>query len=245
MRRLILGALVCATLSLPSYAMTGREIMDKVNQQPTPKSGRSALIMRVTKGSEVAEKEFTVEARKYGDKENKILVTFIKPTQIVLLTHTHKDREDDQWLKMSSGGVKRIASSSKGKSFVNSHYSYEDLTSRNIDDYKYDLAGEVKVGNDDCYKIETTRIKGSDSYEKVTQYVRKADYFIVKAEFYQKGKILKTLENSDIKAVSGIMTPFKAVMTEIATGDKTELMVKSVDYNINIPDAKLKKESLD
>ena len=240
----VIGCLFTLFLSQSGLAMTAAEIADKVGALPTPSSAHSELVMKIYKGSDIAEKEFTIDGKKISDKESRLLVNFTKPTGIKFLMHSHKDGEDDQWIKMSSGQVKRIGSSSKGSSFVNSHFSYEDLSTRERHNYKYELLGEEKVSDADCYKLETTRIKGKDSYDKIISYVRKNDYFIVKSDFYQKGKLYKVLENSDIKEVKGILTPYKVVMKLSENGDKTEMTLKSVDYNMNIKDAEFAKESL-
>jgi hypothetical protein len=55
---------------------------------------------------------------------------------------------------------------------------------------------------------------------------------------------LKYLENSDIKTISGILTPHKVVMTMADQSGKTELIVKSVKYNHPVADSLLVKESL-
>ncbi|MEZ4565795.1 MAG: outer membrane lipoprotein-sorting protein [Desulfobacterales bacterium] len=84
--------------------------------------------------------------KQYDNDEDKALIQFITPPQIQLLTHSHKGRDDDQWLALSSGKVKRIVSSGRDKPFVNSHFYYEDLTSIDIDDYDYKLLGEGTGG---------------------------------------------------------------------------------------------------
>ena len=60
----------------------------------------------------------------------KSLVEFIKPTKIKILSHTKEGEDDDQWLRLSSGKIKRIVGSEKGKAIVQSHMTYEDFQSR-------------------------------------------------------------------------------------------------------------------
>ena len=224
-------------------AMTGREIIDKANTIAKPETAVSKLKMLIHKEKRTAEKIFTVDTKVFKNKERKTLVAFLKPTRIKLLTVSHKNREDDQWLRMSGGRIKRITTSTKNKPFVNSHFTYEDMISRNIDHYSYDLLKDAKLSGELCYRVESTKIKGRKIYDKTVLYIRKSDYFILRIDFYRDGKFLKYLANYNIKKTDGIITPFKIVMTS-ATKGKTELFIQNIKYNIPVKDSKFRKESL-
>lgn len=234
-------------LWLPAWAgsYTGREIMEQSQKLATPQSARSIVTMRIFKGGAPDEKQFTLQAKEYPDDENKALISFQKPTRIQLLTHAHKGREDDQWVVLSSGKVKRIAAADKGNAFVHSHFYYEDLGSRDIDDYDYTYLGDDKAVGVDCFKVESLKKTGKDKvYDKTILYVRKSDFFVVRVDFYQNGKLHKFLENHDIRKEADILTPFRVVMS-LAQGDaRTELTVERVEYNGPIDDATFNKEAL-
>ncbi|PKL15053.1 MAG: hypothetical protein CVV49_22070, partial [Spirochaetae bacterium HGW-Spirochaetae-5] len=110
-------------------AFSGREIMDKSEALKQPDTVKASVVMTIYKGDTVQEKEFEMTGKKSG-KDEKVLITFTKPTKIKFLTHTHKKGDDDQWLMLTSGKVKRIASSERDQAFVNSHLYYEDMKSR-------------------------------------------------------------------------------------------------------------------
>ncbi len=242
--KIVVACLMALLLCQPVYALTGREIMDKSDALLQPDTAKSKILMLIHKGGKVIEKEFMLQMKKFDNDEDKALISFIRPTKIKLLTHSHKGRDDDQWLRLSSGKVKRIVSSGRDKPFVNSHFYYEDLTSIDIDDYAYKLLGEEKAVKVDCYKVEGVKQVGEIVYDKVVFYVRKSDYFVVRVDFYKKGKFLKFLENYKIKEIDGILTPYKLKM-ELANGKgKTELILKGLKYNIDIDSAKFRKEAL-
>ncbi len=231
-------------LAQSAFAMTGREIMEKSDDLPEADTAASKVLMLIHKGGRVLEKEFIMQMKQFENDEDKALIAFIRPTQIKLLTHSHKGRDDDQWLRLSSGRVKRIASSSKDKPFVNSHFYYEDLTSVDIDDYEYKLIGEEEAVGEPCYKVEGVKVVGEKVYDKVIFYPRKSDYFVNRVDFYKDGEFHKFLENYHVKKIDGILTPHKAVM-ELADGNgKTELILKGIKYNIDIDSVKFKKEAL-
>jgi len=225
------------------YAMTGRQIMDKSEALKQPDTVKAAVTMIINKGGSLTEKEFELIGKKAG-KDEKVLIEFRKPTQIKFLTHTHKKGEDDQWLMMSSGKVKRIAAGERTQPFVNSHFFYEDMKSRDIDSYNYTLTGETDAAGTKCYKVEAIPSGKDNVYSKAVFYVRKSDFFIVRADIYKDGAFLKYIENHDIKNVKGILTPFRAVMSMADGKGNTELRIKSVEYNKSVSDSSLSKESM-
>ncbi|HOO91631.1 MAG TPA: outer membrane lipoprotein-sorting protein [Syntrophales bacterium] len=242
--RFLLMILFVLFLANPLFALTGREIMEKNDALPEAETAVSEIQMLIHKGGRVIEKEFESISKKYGDGEDKILISFTKPTKIKLLTHAHKGADDDQWLRLSSGKIKRIASSDKGKPFVNSHLYYEDIGSRDIDDYTYNLTGEEKALGFDCYAVEAVKKTGEKVYSKLILYVRKSDYFIVRIDFYEENELHKYLENHDIRTVDGILTPFASTMTLANEKGHTELKMLQMEYNRDLKDSTFNKEAL-
>ncbi|MEA2014392.1 MAG: outer membrane lipoprotein-sorting protein, partial [Thermodesulfobacteriota bacterium] len=184
-------------LTNPLFALTGREIMEKNDALPEATTSVSSVSMQIYKGKRVVKKAFESRIKKFRNDEDKALIAFTKPTRIKLLTHAHKGKDDDQWLRLSSGKIKRITSSNKGKPFVNSHFYYEDIGSRNIDNYAYRLLSD----SSDCYAVEAVKKTGKKVYSKTILYVRKSDYFITRIDFYKEGDFHKYLENHDIRTV--------------------------------------------
>ncbi|MBW2594780.1 MAG: outer membrane lipoprotein-sorting protein [Deltaproteobacteria bacterium] len=242
--RLLLTILFVLLLSNPLFALTGREIMEKNDALPEAKTAVSDVLMQIHKGERVIEKQFESRSKKFRNNEDKLLISFTRPTRIKLLTHAHEGKNDDQWLRLSSGKIKRIASSDKGKPFVNSHFYYEDIGSRNIDDYAYKLLGEEKAVDSYCYAVEAVKEVGEKVYSKLILYVRKSDYFIVRIDFYRKGNFHKYLENYDIRAVKGILTPFSTTMTRADKKGKTELKILKLEFNRNLRNSTFNKEAL-
>ena len=239
---LILGLVFALAPSL--HAMTGREIMEKSDELPEADTAASKMLMKIHKGGRVIEKEFILQMKQFENDEDKALISFIRPTRIKLLTHSHKGREDDQWLRLSSGRVKRVASSSKSKPFVNSHFYYEDLTSVNIDDYEYELLGDGEAAGHPCYKVKGVKVAGERVYDKGVFYARKSDYFIQRIDFYKDGEFHKYMENRHVKKIDGILTPRQVVMARADGRGRTELILEGVKYNIEIDSVRFRKEAL-
>jgi len=245
MEKKLIGALFLSLLiASPVFALTGREIMEKSDALPQPDSGITKVLMVIQKGKRMDEKEFIARVKKYTDDEDKAIIAFSKPTKIKLLTHAHKGKENDQWLRLSSGRVKRIAAADKGKPFVNSHFYYEDLGGIDIDEYDYTVLDDADALGEACYRVEAKKNTGDKVYDKIVLYVRKSDFFVLKIDFYRKGELHKYMENHNVKTISGILTPLRVVMARADGKGKTELQVKGVKYNVALKDASFNKEAL-
>ena len=242
--RILLGLIVVFFIAQSAFALTGREIMEKSDNLPEADTAASKILMLIHKGGRVLEKEFILQMKQFENDEDKALIEFIRPTKIKLLTHSHKGKDDDQWLRLSSGRVKRIASSSKGKPFVNSHFYYEDLTSVDIEDYEFKKIGEAEAVGEPCYKVEGVKKVGEKVYDKVVFYPRKSDYFVNRIDFHKDGEFHKFLANHHVKKIDGILTPHKVIMERADGKGKTELILKGIKYNIEIDSIKFKKEAL-
>jgi len=242
--RFLFTIILVLFLSTPIYALTGREIMEKNDALPEADTALSTVLMLIHKGDRVTEKEFESSSKKYPNSEDKLLISFTRPTRIKLLTHACKGRDDDQWLRLSSGKIKRIASSDKGKPFVNSHLYYEDIGSRDIDDYSYTLLEDAKAVGDDCYAVQAVKGVGEKVYSKLILYVRKSDYFIVRIDFYEGNEFHKFLENHDIRKIDGILTPYVSTMTLVDGKGHTELKILELEYNKELRDSLFNKEAL-
>ncbi len=227
------------------FALTGREIMDKNSDLSGAKSSKTRVLMTIHKKGKVIEKEFKVISRKFGGN-TKTLFTFIRPSHMKILTHSQKGRDDDQWLRLSSGKIKRITGGAKEESFAKSHITYYDLQTSNLDDSTYKNFGDTTVLGFKCYKVKALKKKGAKKKQNENIiYVRKSDFYIVRIDIYKKGKFIKYLENYDIKVIKGIITPMKVTVT-MADNDKekTILATKKVKYNIKIRESKFSKDAL-
>jgi hypothetical protein len=93
------------------------------------------------------------------------------------------------WIKLSSGSPKRISGKGKHGYVQNSHFTYEDMESENINDYEYTYSGDtvltVQGKKTDCYRVIKKKVKGDPSvYVKTEVYIRKSDLFTVRIDHW-------------------------------------------------------------
>ncbi len=224
------------------FALTGRQIMEKNDALKEAKSARQDSVLLINKGPRKEKKEFSGVHKKYGKKTRK-RIRFSYPTRMEFLIWDKPGADSLQWIKLSSGKVRKIASSDKGKPWANSHFYYDDIADKDIDDYKYKLIGNDVIDGTDCYKVESVKKKGTKVYSKNIVYVGKDDYVIRKIDFFERGSYAKSLTFYKIEKISGIYTPRKAVMERADKKGKSIMYIRSVEYNVSVSDSKLKKES--
>ncbi len=225
-----------------SWALTGREIMEKNDNLKKGKTWTQESVLLIIKGSSKIKKEFSGISKRYGKKTRK-RINFKYPTRMQFLVWDEPGSDSRQWVKLTSGKVRKIASSEKNKPWVNSHFYNEDISERNIDDYSYKLAGEAPVDGVSCYKVESRKKRGTRVYSKGVIYVAKSDFVIRKIELYERGRMTKVISFLKIQKISGISTPRKVVMERTDGRGKSILYLKSVKYDLPVSDSLLQRES--
>ena len=241
-------------IAQPGFTMTGREIMEKSNALPEPKTVKSAADMTIHKGSMVMKRQILLTGMKFGENDKVLVKIRELPSGNItrVLTHTKKGAEDLQWLKLANGRIKRIASGDRSGAFANSHLFYEDLQSRDINDYTYTLLGEEKVEGLECYKIKAIPKPGKSVYDRADFFVIKSGefmYFVARIDIYYKDYLYKRLVNYEIKNTSGIITPYRAVMYRLNKKGKnlgrTTVEIRKIMYNSSgISDSIFNRNSL-
>ena len=108
------------------------------------------MVLRDRQGREsVRQMRFKVlEVPEDGDKS---LFVFDRPADVrgtALLTHAHINAQDDQWLYLPAlKRVKRINAAKRSGSFMGSEFSYEDISSLEVEEYTYNIFATSPVAH--------------------------------------------------------------------------------------------------
>lgn len=202
----LLFALVITNVYAQTPAEKGLQIardMEAENKGFTGESSKMKMVLIDAHGSRV-EREMTGMVMEMKDDGDKSLISFESPLDVrgtKMLTWSHKDQDDDQWLYLPSvRRVKRITSRNQSASFLGSEFSYEDLGSQEIEKYNYLFIRDDKFENKDVWVVERTPKKTS-GYSKQVMFVRKDIKTPVKVDYFdRRGELLKTAIFEDIKA---------------------------------------------
>lgn len=189
----------------------------------------------------------SLEMQGDGDKS---LTVFDNPRDIkgtAFLSHTHALTPDDQWLYLPAlKRIKRIASANKSGPFVGSEFAYEDLTSQEVEKYKYKWLRDESLDGRDTFVNERYPQYENSGYTRQITWIDKQIYQPVKVEFYdRKNSLLKTLIFSDYSQyLDKYWRPAKMDMINHQTGKETTLIWKNYQFNNGFNDRDFDQNTL-
>ena len=187
-----------------------------------------------------------IQKRPEGKNRYNLLLQFTAPLDVKgtgTLTWQHEDADDDQWLYLPALRTsKRISPGRKTDRFMGTEITYEDLSnylSESLEKYDYQLTGEERRKDADCYVIEATptdaQEKKNSGYSKRVLWIAKDTYVNVHTEFYdKKGALLKEYSAWDIESVGGHYRPLRAKMDNVQTGNKTEVIYAGIQIDTGL-----------
>ena len=243
---MILKTLLIASLTLSSlFAITGQEIAQKVHDRDDGDNSTSKMKMiLIDKNGKERIRDLKTFTKDKGEDKLKLMF-FLTPADVkntAFLTYDYEDssRDDDQWLYLPElQKVKRIASSDKSSSFMGSDFTYSDMTSRNVADYRYKIMKETKVGGKKVWQMLVTpkseKTVEETGYTKSIVFVREDNFVIIQALNYIKaGKKLKYMQVKGLKKIDGIWTATEMQMVTKKgkkTLHKTIFKFSEIKYN--------------
>ncbi len=182
-----------------------------------------------------------------GDKS---LFVFDEPRDVqgtALLTHGHVGAPDDQWLFLPAlKRVKRISSSTRSGSFMGSEFSYEDMSSPEVEEYTYRYLREEACGEFTCTVTEQVPVDSKSSYSRQLVWQDTGELRTWKVEYYDRRNAhLKTLVFADFRQYldrywrAGEMT-----MVNHLTGKSTVMNWTNLRFRDNLDDSEFTRTAL-
>jgi hypothetical protein len=234
----------------PQESLSAKQIVDK-SFQATKLAGSemlSTMTIIDSRGRERVRKIATV-SKLYDDGETeKRLIRFLSPADVKgtgLLTFDYENKADDMWLFMPAlRKTRRIVSTEKAKNFMGSEFTYADMTPPILDDFSYEILGEVDVAEISCWKIEMIPVDDDvadeNGFSKRISFIAKQDYVIRKAIYYDlDGELHKELAVENVKEIdpqNHKYRPTRMVMVNTQNGRKSVLDVEEIQFNPEVKD---------
>ena len=216
--------------------LTVDEIMDKMEETApdhTTQKTISEMILIDQKGKEEV-REMVMFSQEGEDEKTSTLVRFLSPKSVKDVTLLNIDDGEKIYLYMPAyNKPRRIAGSSKGEEFMGTGLSYEDMSMDYKDkDYEKKLLEET----DGEYIVEVLPSGEDVSYKKIILTVDKEKFYAKKVEFYKVIEDLtKTLEIVQIQIdENDKITPIELVFIDLVKNQKTKIVIKEMEYNIEL-----------
>jgi len=189
----------------------------------------------------------TLEVDGDGDKS---MTIFDKPRDVkgtALLSFTHKEGADDQWLYLPAlKRVKRIASDNKSGPFMGSEFAYEDITSQEVEKYTYKFLKDDTLDGMDVFVFERYPVDRKSGYTRQIIWMDKENYKERKIEYYdRKNALLKTLVFADYNLYRDKFYRAQDMhMVNHQTGKSTRLLQSNYNFDVELSDRDFDKNSL-
>lgn len=245
MKKLFKGFMVIACMASLSvgFALDGKTVMQNAKDIKEPKFTHALVQM------DLIEKDGTTESRvveEYGRNTNGLadmVMIFISPASVKntrFLQKENKDRADDKWIYLPAlRTTRRVASSEGSKSFMGTDATYDDMSTREIEEDTHELLAESEVKNGyTCAKVKSTPVDASSSqYKYRISWVDKETWIPVYSEMYdKKGNLVKTLQVEEITKTNGYLIPSSDILTNVSTGHATRIKMIKLEVDKAIPE---------
>jgi len=184
------------------------------------------------------------------DDGDKSLTVFDSPNDVKgtsFLSFSHPTGNDDQWLYLPAlKRVKRISSRNKSGSFMGSEFSFEDLTSFEVEKYNYEYLRDEVIDGENSWVVVQFPLDKNSGYKRRIVWVDQSEYRVRKTEFYdRKNTLLKTLSFSKFRQhLNKYWRADKLEMVNHQSGKSTVLDYADLQIKTGLDDKDFNKNAL-
>lgn len=256
MKRLLNKTLLSLSLVVSSFVATAEVNVEQLIKEAEQaayyagEDGKSmARMLIVDAQGRKQSRQFAILRKDVEDGgDQKMLVFFAKPADVkgtVFRVEKHVDSQvdDDRWLYLPGLDlVKRISAGDKRTSFVGSHFFYEDVSGRSIEEDNFTF-----VKTTDAVHVLKAVPKNPDSVEFAHYRVSidKTTKLPVKIDFYNsKQELYRTVEAVKVGTVGGYPTVLRSKVTDVKNGGYTLMEFRKIKYDLGLPDSIFSERSL-
>ncbi len=234
-----LMALICLfnLQIISTFAFTLDEILDRMEANDKMESAKMTLVQNAYQADgDVNRSELISYSKDEGEKG---LMEYALPNRIKGMKILTLNDGDDIWFfSPRTGRARKIASHQRKQSVNDSDFSYEDLSTRDFrKDYTITQNPDEKLNERLYYVITMVPKDKGKSYSKIILWVDQTNFVAVKGLYYDEdGELWKESAMEDIKKVGNYWVAHKMVMKNLIKGSHTEMLVKTVECDLSLPD---------
>ena len=212
-------------------------------------TARQTMLLRNKQGQE-SRRELRIKVLEVEGDGNRSLFVFDEPRDVAgtaMLVHGHTDAPDDQWLYLPAlTRVKRISSSNRSGSFMGSEFSYEDISTPEVEKFTYRYLRDESCGELICTVVERFPTDERSGYLRQVVWRDKDDLRVWKVEYYdRRDSHLKTLTLANYELyLDRYWQAAELTMVNHLTGSSTEMFWSDFLYGTEIDEAEFTQTGL-
>ena len=229
------------------FSQTGLEIAQQIDEKEKPMDMKADLTMVLT-NKKGKTRSSTIRSISKDDSKKQI-IWFLAPADdkgvsFLKIEHDGEDDEMRLWLP-AFNKVRRISSNQKSDSFMGSDMSYEDMTSRELDEYTYTLKGNETIDEIEYYLLESVPDSELDSeYSKHMSWVTKSDLLVLKEESYDNASRLLKVKTIKFTKSKGYDVPIEMYVENVQKNHSTKLSFDNLELDSNVKDDLFQEKNL-
>ncbi len=221
------------------FALNGNELIQQIDSRKKPVDSKVDLIMTlINKNGKTRSSSLRSIVKDDGAKQ---IIWFLSPADdkgiaFLKIEHDTKDDEMRIWLPAFKK-IRRISAKKRSDSFMGSDMSYEDMSSRQLHEFKFTLIGQEVYDSIACHLLESIpREHIRTEYSRHITWVDSTRLIPLKEESFDKsGQLLKEkyFSYTMIKEYQ-ILT--KIHVTNIQKNHSTTLNFENFELDTNVKD---------
>ena len=240
---------IAIMMGASAFAIDGTEIMQKVYDRQKPDFTQAAVQLTLAKNGKVEEIRNVGEYGRCKNNLTDITMVFMSPATVKgtrFLVKENEGKDDDKWIYLPAlKTTRRIAASDGEKPFVGTDFSYDDMSSRKVEDDNHKLLkdSEDKGNFKDLYVVESVpKDPKSSQYSKRISWVTKDSWIPTYIELYdKKGNLLKVNEIKSIQKMPGSKgrsynIPTENVMTNVQSNHSSIMKLGGIKVDQPLPE---------
>ena len=210
----MLKGTVCAVLlalGFTAHAVDAREVVQMAHDVEKPMYTMARVQMDlIGKNGAIEESRIVTEYGKDINDLSSIVMIFNTPASVKdtrFLQVENKDKDDDKFIFLPSlKSTRRIAASEGSKSFMGTDATYDDMSTREVDEDTHEMVNEKEEKNGyTCWVVKSIpKDEKSSQYSFRINWIDQKTHYPVYSEMYdKKGKLLKTLTLEKLEEKTG------------------------------------------
>ncbi len=235
--------LLLVMMPVIGFSLTGREIIQKVDDNQIFNTQRFQATMTINRGNKKLIKVFSGSSQKEGQKS---FMEFTNPEDQGV---KYLKIGNEMWIYFpDADDTLKLSGNMLRQGMMGSDLSYEDmLEDESLDQlYTTTLGESTNVRGIDCYKVILDAKKDSATYAKEEVFVDQSRYIIVLANMYARGgRLIKVMWQDQFRQIGGAWIPsLVGIQDKRKKDSETIIKFDKYEVNVSIPSATFSKQNL-
>ena len=244
--KILLIISVSLSFFIASNNLSAYEVIKRINNKEKPLDIKATFTMESFKDKDIRTTEFISWSKDNGKKQ---IMWFSKPLEYKNMAFLKIQKDNNTHMTMwypRYEKIRKIPSQNKGKTFMSSDLTYEDLYVREIDDFTYEMLRQEWLDSIKCYVIVSTPLEKIESnYSKHRTWISKSNFIPLKEISYDKEGIPEKEKYFyyTLKDEKNIITSMKVINLK-KTNCYTNISINDIILDSRISDNMFKENKL-